>query len=105
MEHIIKHDLSPELAKKAADKAAEHYTKKWEKYDAKSTWVTDDKAEITFRVKGVNVAATVEMQPGQAVIEMQKVPLLLRPFKNMALDVVQRTMEKWMERAKNGELD
>ena len=105
MEHIIKHDLSPELAKKAADKAAEYYTKKWEKYDAKSTWVTDDKAEITFRVKGVNVAATVEMQPGQAVIEMQKVPLLLRPFKNMALDVVQRTMEKWMERAKNGELD
>lgn len=105
MEHIIKHDLSPELAKKAADKAAEHYTKKWEKYDAKSTWVADDKAEITFRVKGVNVAATVEMQPGQAVIEMQKVPLLLRPFKNMALDVVQRTIEKWMERAKNGELD
>jgi hypothetical protein len=105
MEHIIKHDLSPELAKKAADKAAEHYTKKWEKYDAKSTWVSDDKAEITFRVKGVNVAATVEMQDGQAVIEMQKVPLLLRPFKNMALDVVQRTIEKWMIRAKNGELD
>ncbi|MFW2389223.1 MAG: polyhydroxyalkanoic acid system family protein [Polyangiales bacterium] len=105
MEHIIKHDLSPELAKKAADKAAEHYTKKWEKYDAKSTWVSDDKAEITFRVKGVNVAATVEMQPGQAVLEMDKVPLLLRPFKNMALDVVQRTIEKWMIRAKNGELD
>ena len=105
MEHIIKHNLSPELAKKAADKAAEHYTKKWEKYDAKSTWVTDNRAEITFHVKGVHVAATVDMQPGQAVIEMQKVPLLLRPFKNMALDVVQRTMEKWIEKAQNGELD
>ncbi|NNE19227.1 MAG: hypothetical protein HKN10_12205 [Myxococcales bacterium] len=105
MEHIIKHDLSPELAKKAADKAAEHYTKKWEKYDAKSTWVTDDTAEITFRVKGVNVSASVEMQPGQAVIEMQKVPLLLRPFKNMALDVVHRMMAKWIERARNGELE
>lgn len=105
MEHIIKHNLSPELAKKAADKAAEHYTKKWEKYDAKSTWVTDTTAEITFHVKGVHVAATVDMQPGQAVIEMQKVPFLLRPFKNMALDVVQRTMEKWIDKAKNGELD
>ncbi|MGB5365153.1 MAG: polyhydroxyalkanoic acid system family protein [Polyangiales bacterium] len=105
MEHIIKHNLSPELAKKAADKAAEHYTKKWEKYDAKSTWVTDNTAEITFHVKGVHVAATVDMQPGRAVIEMQKVPLLLRPFKNMALDVVQRTMEKWIDKAKNGELD
>jgi len=105
MEHIIKHNLNPELAKKAADKAAEYYTKKWEKYHAKSTWVTDNRAEITFHVKGVHVAATVDMQPGLAVIEMQKVPLLLRPFKNMALDVVQRTMEKWIEKAQNGELD
>lgn len=104
MEHIIKHDLSPELAKKAADKAAEYYTKKWEKYDAKSTWVTDTKAEIDFRVKGVHVAATVDMLPGQVVIDMQRVPLLLRPFKNMALDVVQNTMQKWIDRAKNGEL-
>jgi hypothetical protein len=55
-------------------------------------------------VKGVNVVASIEMQPGQAVIDMQKVPLLLRPFKNMALDVVQKTMEKWIVRAKAGEL-
>jgi hypothetical protein len=105
MQHIIRHDLSPELAKKAADKAAEHYTAKWAKYDAKTTWLTDSHAEITFHVKGVSVVATVDMQPGQAVIDMKKVPLLLRPFKNMALDVVQKTMEKWIAKAKNGELD
>lgn len=105
MEHIIKHDLSPELAKKAADKAAEHYTTKWAKYDAKTTWLSDTNAEISFHVKGVNVVASIEMQPGQAVIDMQKVPLLLRPFKNMALDVVQRMMEKWIIKAKNGELE
>jgi hypothetical protein len=104
MQHIIKHDLSPELAKRAADKAAEHYTAKWAKYDAKAVWLTDTHADITFHVKGVTVVATVDMQPGQAVIDMQKVPLLLRPFKNMALDVVQKTMEKWIARAKNGEL-
>jgi len=104
MQHIIKHDLSPELAKKAANKAAEHYTQKGAKYDAKTTWTSDTHAEITFHVKGVSVAATVDMQPGQAVIDMQKVPLLLRPFKNMALDVVQKTMEKWIDKAKRGEL-
>ena len=105
MQHIIKHDLSPELAKKAANKAAAHYTEKWAKYDAKTTWTSDTHAEITFHVKGVSVVATVDMQPGEAIIDMQKVPLLLRPFKNMALDVVQKTMEKWIARAKNGELD
>ncbi len=104
MQHIIKHDLSPDLAKRAAEKAAEHYTAKWEKYDAKTTWLTDTHAEITFRVKGVSVAATIDMEPGQAVIDMQKVPFLLRPFQNMALDVVQRMMEKWIAKAKRGEL-
>ena len=104
MQHIIKHDLSPDLAKRAAEKAAEHYTAKWEKYDAKTTWLSDTHAEITFRVKGVSVAATIDMEPGQAVIDMQKVPFLLRPFQNMALDVVQRMMEKWIAKAQRGEL-
>ena len=105
MQHIIEHDLSPELARKAAQKAAEHYTKKWEKYDATTNWVTEDHAEITFHVKGVSVAATVDMQPGKAVIDMTKVPLLLRPFRNMALEAVDRTMRKWIDKARNGELD
>ena len=105
MQHIIKHDLSPELSKKAAERAADYYTKKWEKYNAKATWTSDTHVDITFNVKGVSVAATVDLQPGQAVVDMQKVPLLLRPFKNMALDTVERTLEKWILKAKNGELD
>ena len=105
MQHIIKHDLSPELAKKAAEKASEHYTKKWEKYDATTTWTSDTHADVNFHVKGVHVAATIDLEPGEVVIDMKKVPILLRPFKNMALDVVQKTMEKWIARAKNGELD
>ena len=105
MQHIVKHDLSPELAKKAAEKAAEYYTEKWEKYDAQATWTSDSHVDITFHVKGVSVAASVDMQPGQAVIEMQKVPLLLRPFKNMALDAVEKTLTKWIAKAKAGELD
>jgi hypothetical protein len=105
MEHVIKHDLSQELAKKAAEKAAEHYTKKWEKYDAEMAWKSETEAEITFHVKGVNVAATLELQPGRVVIDMKKVPLLLRPFKNMALDIVHKTMDKWIAKAKRGELE
>ncbi|MEM7135862.1 MAG: polyhydroxyalkanoic acid system family protein [Myxococcota bacterium] len=105
MDYTIKHDLSPELARKAAQKAAEYYTNKWAKYDAKTTWHGEDQAEISFRVKGVDVAAKLDMQPGQIVVAMDKVPLLLRPFKSKALDVVQQTMTKWVEKAKNGELD
>jgi len=105
MDYVIKHDLSPELAKKAAQKAADYYTQKWEKYDAKTTWLREDLAEISFHVKGVSVAATVELQPGQVEIDMKKVPFVLRPFKKMALGVVHDTMEKWIAKAKAGELD
>jgi hypothetical protein len=105
MEYTIKHDLSPELAKRAAQKAADHYTEKWRKYDATTTWTGDDHAEISFHVKGVDVAATVDLEPGRVVIDMTKVPFLLRPFKKMALDVVHKTMEKWIDKAKRGELD
>ncbi|MEM8609835.1 MAG: polyhydroxyalkanoic acid system family protein [Myxococcota bacterium] len=105
MDYTIKHDLSPELARKAAQKAADYYTEKWQKYNATATWHDEDHAEISFRVKGVDVAATLEMQPGQIVVDMKKVPLILRPFKKQALDVVQKTMTKWVEKAKNGELE
>ena len=105
MQHIVKHDLSPELAKKAAEKAAEYYTQKWEKYDAKATWTSDTHVDITFNVKGINVAATVDLEPGQAIIDMQRVPILLLPFKNKALDAVEKTLEKWIGKAKAGELD
>lgn len=105
MDYKIKHDLSPELARKAAQKAADYYTEKWAKYDAQTTWTSEDQAEVSFRVKGVEVAATIDIQPDQIVVDMKKVPLLLRPFKSQALNVVQKTMSKWVDKAKNGELD
>ena len=105
MEYTIEHDLDAELARKAASRAAEHYTAKWAKYNAKTTWSSQDHADITFHVKGVDVAATVDLKPGLVVIDMKKVPLLLRPFKKMALDIVHKTMSKWIDRAKAGELD
>lgn len=104
MKHCIKHDLSPELARKAVAKAAERYTEKWEKYDAKVNWVNEDKADITFHVKGMNVAAHLELIPGQATIEMD-VPFVLRPFRKKALSVVEEVIQKWIGKAQRGELD
>lgn len=104
MKHIVKHDLSPELTRKACEKAIERYTAKWQKYDAKATWVSDTHVEVAFSVKGVHPKATVDLEPGQLVMDMH-VPLLLRPFKNKALSVIEQVIQKWMTKAKNGELD
>ncbi len=104
MDYTIEHDLSPELAREAAKQASEHYCDKFAKYDAKTVWSDPDNAQISFCVKGVDVAASVELLPGKVAVDMVKVPLLLRPFKNMALESVQKTMGKWIEKAKNGEI-
>ena len=104
MKHIIKHDLSPELAKKAATKAAERYTAKFEKYNARTDWHSDTHAEISFRVKGLDVAATMDLEPEQVALDME-VPFILRPFKKKALGVVEEVIQKWIDKARNGELD
>jgi hypothetical protein len=103
MKHVIKHDLTPEMAKKVAVQAAERYTAKFAKYDACVDWCSDTQATITFKVKGVKAAASIDLQPGQIEADMD-VPLLLRPFKKMALNAVEDTFQKWIDRANRGEL-
>lgn len=103
MKHVIKHDLSPEMAKKVAVQAAERYTAKFAKYDARVDWANETQATITFKVKGVNAAASIDLQPGQIEADMS-VPLLLRPFKKLALNAVDETFQKWIDRANKGEL-
>ncbi len=104
MRHIIKHELSPELAKKASAAAADHYTAKFAKYDASTEWVSDTHADISFHVKGMDVGATIDLEPGQLVVDME-VPLMLLPFKKKALSVIEEVIEKWIRKAKDGELD
>ncbi len=103
MKHIVRHDLSPELAKKAAEGAIERYTKKWEKYDARAEWKSDTHAEVSFKVKGIHATATVDLEPNQLVMDMS-VPLILRPFKNKALNVIEEVVQKWVRKARDGEL-
>ena len=104
MKHIIKYDISPELARKAATKAAERYTEKFSDYDVKTVWNTENNAVISFRVKGLDVSATMDLEPNQVSLDMQ-VPFILRPFKKKALHVVKEVIRKWIGKARNGELD
>src|SRR5690349_1724596 len=98
MKHCVKHNLSLDVAKKAIDKATERYTEKFKKYDAKAEWTSDRHMDITFHVKGLNLKATLDVEPKQAVIDME-VPLLLRPFKGKALSVIDEVVQKWIAKA------
>ena len=104
MKHIIKHDLSPEQARKATDKAFETYRQKFADYNPTATWVNDKRAEISFSAKRITLDGAIELQPGQIELELD-VPLLFRPFKGKAIAVIEESIQEWIAKAKKGELE
>jgi len=104
MKHVIKHDLSPELAKKATVKAFESYKAKFADYNPTDKWVTENKAEISFSAKRMTLNGGVELRPGEIELELE-VPFIFRVFSGRAMKIVEEEIREWIERAKNGELD
>ena len=101
---IITHDLDPELAKKAAQKAFAGYTERFERFAPTATWTGEQEAEIAFTVKGVKLQGKVDLKPAEIHLRLE-VPLLFRPFRKKALHIIESQIEEWVARAKSGELD
>lgn len=104
MKHEIRHDLSLELAKKAIDKAMEAYGERFKEYNPEFAWKNDTAARLGFKAKGVRVDGTIEIAGPNILVDLD-VPFILRIFKGKAIDVIDREVKKWVEKARNGELD
>jgi hypothetical protein len=103
MEHRISHDLTQEQARKAVRRAVETYTERFAKYVTETKWVNDDEVHVAFNAKGAKLAGQLKLVPNAIVIDMD-VPLLLRPFKGKAVEVVEEQVQKWVQRARSGEI-
>lgn len=103
MEHRIDHDLDLELARKAIHKAIESYTQRFAKYQPQAEWVSDDRVKIGFTAKGIKLAGDLRIEPRAVVVDFH-VPLLLRPFKGKAIDVIEQEVNAWMQRAREGQV-
>ena len=104
MKHSFSHDLDHGLAKRAVAIALDSYAEKFAQYDPQVSWRTDAHARIGFRVKGVSLDGSVDVAARQIHIDL-KVPFVLRVFKGKAIEVIEREIKKWLEKAKSGELD
>jgi hypothetical protein len=103
MEHRIEHDLSPELARKAVQSAIENYRERFAKYQVEAAWQTGDEVRVGFNAKGAKLSGQVKLVPHAIVIDMD-VPFLLRPFRGKALEVIELQVQKWIEKARSGQL-
>lgn len=104
MKHVIKHSLPLPLAKKATEKAFESYEKRFSEFSPTAEWVTEERAEISFTALGKTLEGAIELRSDEIGLELD-VPLMMRPFKNKALGVIEDQIQQWVTRAQNGELD
>jgi hypothetical protein len=103
MKHSVAHDLGLERARKVTDSAFASYKAKLMKYHPETRWVSERRAEITFSVKGIKLKGAVEVSPSAIEMELD-VPLLFRPFRGVAMGIVEQEIREWVERAKAGEV-
>lgn len=103
MRHAVKHDLDQEKAKKAAQKAWEAYSERFSEYNPQANWTSDTHADISFRAKGIHLKGSLELPPGEIVMDLD-VPFVLRMFQKKAVEVIDREIKHWVGKAKAGEL-
>ncbi len=103
MRHVMAHDLEPALARKVAERAFDAYREKYASYDPKLTWVSETLANASFSAKGVSLKGKIELLPGKIAFELD-VPFLLRVFQGKAIEVMERELDYWRDKAKRGEL-
>ena len=103
MKHQVPHDLGMDKAKKATLAAFESYRQRFAKYDPRANWVGDDRANISFSVKGITLSGTLEVKPDSIDMDLD-VPFLLRPFKKQAIGVIEGEIKRWVDRARAGEV-
>ena len=103
MKHQIAHDLDEKTAKEVAVRAFEAYQKRFADYHPTLRWANDKNANIEFSVKGLKLQGSIGIQPKAIELELE-VPFVFRLFKNKAVDVIEREVRIWIEKAKRGEL-
>ena len=92
---MIKHSLSDEDARAAAEDAFKHYGERYAHYHPTVIWESERRARLGFDVKGMHMSGLVELVPGAVEIDLD-VPLALRMFKGMAVKIVEGEMRRFL---------
>ncbi|MGK4001361.1 polyhydroxyalkanoic acid system family protein [Sorangium sp. So ce1036] len=98
MKHTIEHDLNDQEAKLATERAIAQYREQYAEYQPFLVWRDDRRAELGFSVKGVKLKGSMELRPGAVDVDLD-VPLLLRPFKGVALAAIEKEVRHFIEQA------
>lgn len=103
MQHSIPHDLDQATARLATHKALDSYRARFAEYKPEGSWRNDDEASIRFTIAGKTLDGRVFVRPSVIDLELD-VPLLFRPFRSIAIRVIEEEIQGWIAKARSGEL-
>lgn len=93
MKHVLQHQLDLATSKQIADRALGQYEQRLAQYHPQVRWLDDRRAEVQFQAKGFHVSGTLELRPGAVEIDVD-VPFLFRPFRGMAIRILDEELKK-----------
>ncbi|MBL4689073.1 MAG: polyhydroxyalkanoic acid system family protein, partial [Nannocystaceae bacterium] len=104
MEYKVKHGL-PDRARVrvVVERAYEAYKERLASHDPTLTWDGDSAAKIGFTIMGKKLITDVAIDDANLNIT-GKIPFLFRPFEKKILGIVGGEVEKWLEKARAGEI-
>lgn len=103
MKHVVSHGLGQEKAKQVAQAAIASYSERFAHYNPTAEWLDERRAKISFTARGITLNGNLQVNPNDIEMDLD-VPFLLRPFKGRALSVIEDEMNKWIRKAKAGEI-
>jgi hypothetical protein len=103
MKHSVTHDLGKDQALKVTQAAWKSYSERFSKYQPTCNWTSQYQATIGFTAKGIHLKGALDVGDRSIDLDLD-VPFLLKPFKNMALEVVEQEIKVWIAKSKAGEI-
>ncbi len=103
MKHSIKHDLPPAQAKAVLAHAFASYAERYPKYAPTLDWTNDREATFGFDVRGKTLRGRAAVNASDIAVELD-VPFVFAMFKSVAVQRLDEEAQKWINKAKAGEL-
>lgn len=104
MDYTVKHGLTDRSkVRQVVEKAYEAYKERLANNDPTLTWDGDNAAKIGFTVMGKSLVTDVKIDDDTLNIT-GKIPFLFKPFEKKILGIVSGEVEKWLAKARAGEM-
>ncbi len=104
MKYVTKHGIDDlDRVKTVIEKAYDSYKERLSEYNPNLTWKDDRNATVSFSVMKKSLNTDFEITEDEVRIE-GKIPFIFKPFEGKIEKVVGGEIEKWIVKAKNGEV-